>query len=85
MQNFILGLYLHASVVKRNEGCQEIQVPCGEHQGKEYLALPRDTWGQQYLQSDNCLKAKANKTTQQQFLLNPKLINSLKELHLGSQ
>lgn len=34
---------LHACVVEGYEGGEEIQVACCENQGKEYLALPRDS------------------------------------------
>ena len=35
--------YLHACVVEGDEGGEQIQVAWGEHDGKQDLALPRDT------------------------------------------
>ena len=36
-------VYLHGRVVEGNEGGEQIQVACGEHQGKQDLTLPRNT------------------------------------------
>ena len=35
--------YLHGRVVEGYEGGEQIQVTCGEHQGKQDLTLPRNT------------------------------------------
>lgn len=35
--------HLHACVVEGDEGAEQIQVACGEHDGKQDLTLSRDT------------------------------------------
>lgn len=36
--------YLHARVVQGDERSEQVQVACGEHKGKQDLALSRDTF-----------------------------------------
>lgn len=39
----VLPSYLHACVIEGDEGAEQIQVACGEHNRKQDLALSRDT------------------------------------------
>lgn len=53
-------LHLHGGVVQRYEGGEQVQVTSGEHQGKQDLTLPRNTYEETAEDTQNIIMFASN-------------------------